>query len=320
MLLPQECQTLGIQGVRIRSELYSLVKELPGVFSEVARKVQAETVADAMQYYAQFLTSTSTASAHHSPAGLLPTMAAIRKAELAAELSAFQPKADGDVPAGTASRSSGKGADVAEATEPSEEGPSMEERAQEGSDNAPGEISWDIDLDFADNPATEAAAPSGGIEWDIDVAETADAGQDQGSNSVQMTEDSLGNGHHLSHMSNHAGDHHAGTEFNLSLTPCHSGVLNDHKSQPSADCELYMHQIGQDLIVSNAGGIISQLVNDGEVRSQLLNELHELAAFLRTRAAELASSSSSTFIADAHDALQDISAGRTNDWLQVRIC
>jgi len=70
--------------------------------------------------------------------------------------------------------------------------------------------------------------------------------------------------------------------------------------------------------VYNAGGVISQLVNDGEVRGRLLDELHELAAFLRIRAAELASSSSSTFIADARDDLQDISAGKINGWLQVK--
>ncbi len=63
--------------------------------------------------------------------------------------------------------------------------------------------------------------------------------------------------------------------------------------------------------------MLGRLVSDGELRSSLLDELHELSAFLRSRASELTSSSSS-FLADTPNALQDLSAGTVNGWLQVR--
>ncbi len=61
---------------------------------------------------------------------------------------------------------------------------------------------------------------------------------------------------------------------------------------------------------------MGRLLNDGEMRGCLLDELHELTAFLRSRLTEL-TSSSSTFIADTSDVLQDMSAGKINSWLQV---
>lgn len=62
--------------------------------------------------------------------------------------------------------------------------------------------------------------------------------------------------------------------------------------------------------------MLSTLVSDGELRSRLLDELHELSAFLRMRASEL-SSSSSSFVADAADTMPDVSAGTVIGWLQV---
>lgn len=66
----------------------------------------------------------------------------------------------------------------------------------------------------------------------------------------------------------------------------------------------------------HAGGKVFQLLSDGEMRGCLLDELHELTAFLRSRVTEQ-TSSSSTFIVDTPDALQDVSAGKINSWLQV---
>ena len=62
--------------------------------------------------------------------------------------------------------------------------------------------------------------------------------------------------------------------------------------------------------------MLGRLVSDGELRSSLLDELHELSAFLRSRASELTSSSGS-FVADAADAMPDVSAGTVNGWLLV---
>ncbi len=61
---------------------------------------------------------------------------------------------------------------------------------------------------------------------------------------------------------------------------------------------------------------MGRLLNDGEMRGCLLDELHELTAFLRSRVTEL-TSSSTTFVADTPDALQDVSAGKVTAWLEV---
>lgn len=68
---------------------------------------------------------------------------------------------------------------------------------------------------------------------------------------------------------------------------------------------------------------MTQLVADADARGRLMDELHELGAFLRARASEMAGGpasrdlSSALAAAAAPAALQSVSADTVTAWLQV---
>ncbi len=170
---------MGIQGVRIRSELRSLVKELPGTFLEVGQRLQSKSVSEATQYYIQFLASTSTATG--SAAELLPTLTAVCEADLAADLAAAQSQPD---TAEAAAVAANKEAGSQETTSPSQDAGS-EGAGQQSSTDGLGEISWDIDLSAVGDATPDDAGPSAAIDWDIDVSEAAEAA-DHGEGTPQV--------------------------------------------------------------------------------------------------------------------------------------
>ena len=159
--------------MRIKSELRSLVKELPGIFLGVGQVLQSGDVADAIQYYAQFLTSTSTVPSKYSAADLLPTLTAVRQADLAADLAASQAQQDSDMAAAGSAE-----AGLAGARESAQDA-GTESAGEDPSGDAAGEISWDIDLSAVEDAAPDEAGSNGAIDWDIDVAETAELGRDE---------------------------------------------------------------------------------------------------------------------------------------------
>lgn len=72
---------------------------------------------------------------------------------------------------------------------------------------------------------------------------------------------------------------------------------------------------------SGGSGVVARLVGDADFRGRLLDELHELAAFLRARAAGLGAANSVDFAAmaaSAPAALHAVSLGTVTAWLQVR--
>ena len=74
------------------------------------------------------------------------------------------------------------------------------------------------------------------------------------------------------------------------------------------------------MVRAGGGGVVGQLVADADVRGALLDELAELAAFLRCRAAGMGSAHGASFAAmaaSAPAALHGISLGSVTAWLQV---
>lgn len=63
------------------------------------------------------------------------------------------------------------------------------------------------------------------------------------------------------------------------------------------------------------GGIVGEMVSDGEFRSSLVNELHELIAFLQTRLAE---AGSMEILGGSHSLLEPILPATLRQWLQVQ--
>ncbi len=173
--------------MRIRSELLYLVGELPGIFLKVAQTLQADDVVEAMQHYAQFVTSTSSLPATASAKDLLPTLTEVCKADLAAEVAASQGQKGNDREVATGSNEQGGAAALTGSPETTAQslGLSGAEKAAtqevDGSlpGNAPEEISWDIDLAAVEDVMPDDAASGGGKDWDIDLAETAQAGEDE---------------------------------------------------------------------------------------------------------------------------------------------
>lgn len=143
------------------------MKELPGVFLEVGQSLQSADVSDAMQYYAQFLTSTSTESLGCSATGLLPTLTAVREADLAADLAASHAQQD------TATAAAGSREAQSVGAQEIAQDAGTEMAGEDSTGDAAGEISWDIDLSAVEKAAPVEAESGGAIDWDIDVAETA---------------------------------------------------------------------------------------------------------------------------------------------------
>lgn len=63
-----------------------------------------------------------------------------------------------------------------------------------------------------------------------------------------------------------------------------------------------------------AGGIVSRMVRDVDFRSSLVNEAHELMAFLQMRLAE---GGSAQILGAGHDLLDPVSSAALKQWLQV---
>lgn len=163
------------------------MEELPGIFLKVAQTLQADDVVEAMQHYAQFLTSTSTLPATASAEDLLPTLTQVCKADLAAEMAASQAQKECDREDATGGNEQGGAAALAGSPESTFESLVLSgERKAAGQEadgdmpgKAPDEISWDIDLTAVEDVRPEDTASGGGIDWDIDLAETAQAGEDE---------------------------------------------------------------------------------------------------------------------------------------------
>ena len=64
-----------------------------------------------------------------------------------------------------------------------------------------------------------------------------------------------------------------------------------------------------------AGRIVREMVGDGEFRSSLVNELHELIAFLQTRLSE---AGSMQILGGSHSLLEPILPATLTQWLQVQ--
>ena len=195
--------------MRIRSELRSLVEELPGIFLKVAQALQVDDVEEAMQHYAQFLASTSTLPATALAGDLLPTLTKVCKADLAAETAASEAHEEGDreiATGGNEQRGAAALAGSPEATIESlilsgQEKAAGQEGDGDGPGNAPEQISWDIDLPAVEDVTPEDAASGGGIDWDIDLAEAAQAGED-----VQCVPGHPNGEHHPAQGNPRAGD------------------------------------------------------------------------------------------------------------------
>ena len=66
--------------------------------------------------------------------------------------------------------------------------------------------------------------------------------------------------------------------------------------------------------VCHAGGIVGEMVSDGDFRSSLMNEVHELMAFLQTRLSE---AGSMQILGGSQALLEPIFSATLKHWLQV---
>lgn len=175
----QECETLGIQGGSVRSELVVLGRQLPSIYREAVQDLQSPSIAGAMQHYADLVSHTG--GADQAPVraeDVLPTLHRCMHAEVADEASTPQA---GAVPEGGASdsalssRTQHQGLSVSAGGDEDHAAQSSQSAADQQS-GPPMEISWDIGLVEAPAEAAPEAGVGAAIDWDIDVAPASDAG------------------------------------------------------------------------------------------------------------------------------------------------
>ena len=193
-----------------------------------------------------------------------------------------------------------------------------------------GQISWDIDVSAAEE-TTQAVEGQANIDWDADPV--ADGGS-----SAQNIDWDIGVDENVGQEASDAA--HAGKLPAPSLTMVHPrrkcaqpmclimGCLADrwwllvcviYPGKPvrqeqcvESDCHCLSAHGGT--TVGHAGGIIGEMVSDGEFRSSLVNEAHELMAFLQTRLSE---AGSMQILGGGHSLLEPVSSATLKHWMQV---
>jgi hypothetical protein len=321
LCLLQECEKLGIPGSAVGQELQQLGKQLPSMFEQLVEQLRSSELQETISYYQHF-----TSYAHGSDAGkalssngtgridseakqqqqqaelphVLPVLVEIREQRTTPSASNAGPDANathinavsaasidwgdfGDAANNsTATAAPGGinwGLEVSEASEQSAAAAA-----------AAGGISWDLgDLNMSAG-ADAAAAAGGGISWDVVLDPPADdaaaaaaaaAAGDATGTGAQMVDwdiDMSGIGLESAGTATEAGSGAAGLDWGIEGESASADVTSNPAAAAAAG--------------GSCDASASRLQHDPDYRSQLLDDLQELRAFLVSRKGGLSGSSS----------------------------
>ena len=259
---PQECAQLGIDSGNIRGGLLGLTAELPALAGAAVESLQADGITQAIDYYAA-LVGSQQQGGEAAAAAVLPTLREVREGRTAPPAEpAPQPAEAEAAPPG------GSGAlevdwDLGAALEAGGGG----DEASSGGGVAGG-ISWD--LDASELAAAEAApgAVPGVISWDVQV----EAGGGEG-------------------CAGEGGASSAPVEISWDIELSGVGEDTTASEQPGAGiaaagasgCAAADASAAAEAAAAAEAGepaTVQRLVADAAYRAQLLDDLHELRAFL----------------------------------------
>lgn len=301
----QECEQLGIAGTaEVKQELKQLSAQLPAVFEQIVQELRSPKLEAVINYYQHFTQYAHSSNADKAAAAphqqqrngselpdVLPVLSEVREgrtapwqgstaaADAANNAAAAAPAIDWGMDVGSA------GADGAAAG-----GVDWGVSAADTSADATGGISWDLgDLTAAAGGATDASGESGGggISWDVTVEPEAEgAGGDAAADasagpSLNWDIDLSGIAMEESGTAAAAGGGGAGgIDWGID-TPAAATAAPGGSGSASVSAG------------ASSEASAARLQLDSEYRSQLLDDLQELRAFLLSRKAGLTGSSSS---------------------------
>ncbi|PRW59500.1 CDK5RAP3 isoform A [Chlorella sorokiniana] len=293
----QECRQLGIDSSNIRTGLLGLTAELPALAGAAVEALQADGISQGIEYYAALVDSQQqggeAGAAAAAADAVLPTLREVREgrttppAEPAAAVAAAEP----------GSAAGGGGAlevdwDLGAALEAV--GGSEEGGSGAGGGAAAG-ISWDLDASDLTAAETAPGAAPGVISWDVEVETAAEAegGSSEGGASSAPVEISwdielsgVGEDTTASEVPG-AGAAAAGGGTAGGSAAAAEAVAAAEAEEPAA---------------------VRRLVADAAYRAQLLDDLHELRAFLMQCCRELGGNGSKLLATSAPEAVRHVSA------------
>ena len=271
-VLPQECRQLGIDSSNIRAGLLGLTAELPALAGAAVEALQADGITRGIDYYAALVGSQqqgSEAGAAAAADAVLPTLREVREGRTAPP--AAEPSAAVIEAAEAGAAAGGSGAlevdwDLGAALEAVGGG---EEDGSGGGGALAGGISWDLDATELAAAETGPGAAPGVISWDVEV-EVAAEGEGEGGSSE-------------------AGASSAPVEISWDIELSGVGEDTTASEQPGAGAAS-----GSGTAAAGAAAAaeavaaaeaeepaaVRRLVADAAYRAQLLDDLHELRAFL----------------------------------------
>jgi hypothetical protein len=300
---PQECEQLGIAGTAaVQQELRQLSSQLPSVFEQIVQDLRSPKLQPVINYYqhfTQYAHSNNADKAAQQPqqAGVdglpnvLPVLTEVREAKTAPWKGSGSTDAANNAAAAAApgidwGSDAGAGDDAAGGVD---WGVSAAD-ADAGTADASGGISWDLgDLTAAAGGA-DAAGESGGaagISWDVAIEPEA---MGAGTGTAGAAGPSLDWDIDLSGINME--------ESGLSVSTTAAGGIDwgiDTAAAAGGDAASGGALAGAAGVSAGASSEASaaRLQLDSEYRSQLLDDLQELRAFLLSRKAGLSGSSSS---------------------------
>lgn len=298
----QECEQLGITGTAaVQQELTRLTDKLPALFDQMVEELRSPKLQQVVNYYQHFTQYAHSADADKAASApqqqqqqdqlpaVLPILTEVREARTAPwkgstadaannAAAAAAPMIDwgmGDDSAGAAGDAGGVDWGISAA----------DTSAAAGGGGADGGISWDLgDLSAAAAGEGDAAGGAGGISWEVAVepeAEgTADAAAASGGPSLNWDIDMSGIDMEESGQGAAAGTAAGGIDW---------GIDSDAAAAGAAEASSTTAAAGS----SSTDASAARLQHDSDYRSQLLDDLQELRAFLLSRKAGLTGSSSS---------------------------
>jgi len=290
-----ECKSLGIEGKSVRAEVMGLLIKLPELFAECVELCRGESVAKAMEYYAEF--SKYSVGSNCDSAAALTTIAEVRDCTtVPLDVGLAQPSTEAcgmealkvkwgltDIAAGV-DWDLGVGQATAETPSTLNWDVEMEAEteptlqwgvkvpvavAEEEAGGAAPTLQWDVEV-----PPGEEVEPLA-MQWDISMADGSDAG---GINwGIGVAEEGTGE-----------------------AVAIDWGAAEVSESAPLA--------VVHSELSSGGDVVVARLCGDIEYRNALLHGLCELQAFLVARAAEVRGTSASMLLSSAPEIVQQIGA------------
>jgi hypothetical protein len=265
----QELETIGISAGSfgstnttipgLKKALTALTGQLPELMGTAVDAIKTQGVGDACTYYTAFINSMLSSDSIKSTEELA-TLNEVREGRTEA------PK-DIGLPVGENNMSSGGGGG----------GGKIDWGVEEA---AAGDVQWDIGVEDSVSPATGDNGDASGISWDFETmaVETDNNGGAEGD----------------------AGAAGISWDIDISVsgtgeeTPAAGGGTDAPSSdQTSTAVGGETNDGGRSGFFDNASPEISRLIVDGAYRTKLLDDLHELRAFLKARVNELATENQS---------------------------